>query len=136
MLKNLSKNKRIFLLIVMIVIILCLVVGILFSCSSDKSNKSDTNAESEQGEIVIEEDDGKGLEVKEEIDQKAEDSTSASGSWETSSQEDNKTEDVGIHDGTAGSDEQNAVTTDDQKDEAQETKEDIPTDEKTWGEVF
>ena len=129
MLEKLSKNKRIFLLIVMIVVILCLVVGILFSCSSDKSNKSDTNAESGQDEIIIEEDDGKGLEVQDEVDQTTEDSTSASGSWEDSTQEDHKTEDAGIHDGTAGSDEQNAVTKDEQK-------EDIPTDEKTWGEVF
>lgn len=129
MLKKTSRNKRIFLLLVMIVIILCLVVGILFSCSSDKPNKSDTNAESGQDEIIIEEDDGKGLEVQDEVDQTTEDSTSASGSWEDSTQEDHKTEDAGTHSDMTDANEQNDANPDDKK-------EDIPTDEKTWGEVF
>lgn len=122
MLNKLLANKKLFALIVaMIVIILGIAVIVGLKQGSGESGKSGVNIEkeNEKDDGSKEEDvyDGNGLELKDEIDETV-DSVDVSGDWDKPSDDSNKKEQSDKTDKT----------------DKEESDEDILIDDKVWGE--
>lgn len=139
MFKNLLTNKKLFALIIaVIVLILGIAVIVRLKQGSGESGKSGVNIEKEdeKDDISKEKDvyDGNGLELKDEIDETV-DSVDVSGDWDKPSDDSNKKEQS---DKTDKEDFDTNNNEDDKNDENgngdEESDEDILIDDKIWGE--
>lgn len=142
MLNKLLANKKLFALIIaVIVIILGIAVIVGLKQGSGESGKSGVNIEKEdeKDDISKEEDvyDGNGLELKDEIDETV-DSVDVSGDWDKPSDDSDKKEQSDKTDKTDKEDSDTNNNEDNKNDENgsgdEESDEDILIDDKVWGE--
>lgn len=142
MLEKLVKNKK---LVILFILILFVVIGVFIAILSKndskeslESGKPNVSIGTEEDKDAVKENDENegGLEDKKEVNEKTENKTNASGSWET-------TEEGNTNSGSTNNTQNNSNQNDDSKEDnnqehsnEKDNDKDVIEDDKTWGEVF
>lgn len=118
MMKKLLANKKSILAILGLLVVVCAIIVLTRSCGAKGDSTKDTDIKDGQSEETLYNDDG--LDVVEQDEHKPEESTSAGGSWEKPAKEPaEKPTFEGNNKGNANN-----------------SGEDIMTDDKDWGPIF
>lgn len=142
MLEKLVKNKK---LVILFILILFVVIGVFIAILSKndskeslESGKPNVSIGTEQDKDAVKENDENegGLEDKKEVNEKTENKTNASGSWETTEEE--KPNSGSTNSNQNNSNKNDGSQEDDNQDDSNEkdNNKDVIEDDKTWGEVF
>ena len=139
MINRLFKNKKVLLIVLVIALVIVgIVVAMLFSKDSKKTDGKKPNAGIEQN-ADDEEYNGEGLQIQEDDDGVTEDRSDASGSWEDDTSNDNSDSQSGNE--SESGDKVEEETDDGNEDnsnhgEEENSDEDTLIDDKIWGDIF